>query len=192
MLHVAIGVSLLTMAAAPEASVASSAITAQTASVQADASSDAVVVTPVAEGEEIGFIDLYFPFMPDPIMDQAPLEPEVQENFWLLYIVYALGSGFASPVWVHMIFMGDTDVGEDHLMEALIGWLIHLPLYIIFWIPILGWIAALANIWYLIPLLGINTLDRNVKKVRGKPPAKWGNNEALPPSADKAAANMAF
>lgn len=190
MINVAV-IGLLALSGASEASVASSANTALAASVQADESSDALVVTPVAD-EELGFIDLYFPFMPDPITDQAPLEPEVQENFWLLYIVYALGSGVASPVWVHMIFMGDTDVGEDHLMEALIGWLIHLPIFVVAWFPILGWIAALANIWYLIPLLGINTLDRNVKKVRGKPPAKWGSNEALPPSADVAAANMAF
>lgn len=178
----------LLAAAAPSANVATAANNAvDTVSVE---KSDTLVVTPVAD-EEIGFVDLYFPFMPDPIMDQAPLEPEVQENFWLLYIVYAVGGGVASPVWAHMIFLGDVDVGEDHLMEALIGWLIHVPLFLIMWIPILGWIAALANIWYLIPLQGVNTLDRNIKKVRGKPPAKWAASNALP-EAEVAAANMAF
>lgn len=191
MVNAAVIGGLLAFAAAPNANVADASNTA-VAQVAADEAGDALVVTPVAD-EEVGFIDMYFPFMPNPIMDQTPLEPEVQENFWLLYIVYAVGSFLASPVWVHMIFMGDVDVGEDHMMEALIGWLIHVPLFLIMWIPILGWIAALANIWYLIPLLGVNTLDRNVKKVRGKPPAKWPeSNNALPHSNEAVAASMSF
>lgn len=132
-----------------------------------------VVKAPVAtlvQEEEIGFVEKWFPFMPDPLTDQSPLEPEVQENFWLLAII----SGCLpwGSFWAPMVFLDGVELHEDFTMEALIGWTIHIPFYWFFYIPGI----------YLNMIHGIQTIDRNIKKTRGKPRAQWSKNDitALP------------
>jgi hypothetical protein len=136
---------------------------ADVASVSADSKAPVVLV---AE-EELSPIDIYFPFMPDPILDQTPLEPEVAENIWVLLIVgVALGPINA---FIPTLIVGDTvQVHEDFMMEQLIGGLIKIPFYYFF-----GLGAYLNAIGY------VQTLDRNIKKTRGKPPAKWAADEVV-------------
>ncbi len=157
---------------------ASTSADAQTITVNS-APTKAPVVTQVAD-EELGFIDIWFPFMPDPLLDQTPLEPEVQENFWLLAIVS--GFGPFGTFWAPMVFLDGVELHEDFTIEALIGWAIHVPFYYFFGLGI-----------YLNIIHGINTIDRNIKKARGKPPAKWSQNniDALP-GMEKAVATAAY
>ena len=145
-----------------------------------DDAGESLVLVKKKKKEEISFIDKYFPFMPSVVLDQEPLEKEIQENFWLLYILYGILAPIGSPVYVHQLVLSDVKVHEDHQSEAIVGWLLHeigyLGYFTFYW-PGLIW--TIANGLYFTPIFGIHTLDRNIKKKKGKKPAKWSQNNGV-------------
>jgi len=75
---------------------------------------------------------------------------------------------------VHQLVLSDVKVHEDHQSEAIVGWLLHQIGYVgfvtLYW-P--GFIWTIVNGLYLTPIFAIHCLDRNLKKKKGKRPAKW-------------------
>jgi hypothetical protein len=141
---------------------------------------DSLVLVKKKKKEELNFIDKYFPFMPSVVLDQEPLEKEIQENFWLLYVLYGILAPIGSPVYVHQLVLSDVKVHKDHQSEAIVGWLLHeigYLGYITFYWPGLIW--TFANGLYFTPIFAIHCLDRNIKKKKGKKPAKWSQNKSV-------------
>lgn len=129
-------------------------------------------------GEEVGALDIYFPVLHyNVILDQAPLEPEVGENIWVL-LALGVVLGPINAFVPDLMLPEGTEVHEDFMMEQLIGGVIAWPFYYF-----AGFGAYLNAVGF------VSRLDRNIKKSRGKPPAKWeGSLNAEQP----AVATMAF
>jgi hypothetical protein len=130
-------------------------------------------------GEEVGALDIYFPVLHyNILLDQAPLEPEVAENVWVLLILGVV-LGPINAFLPDLMLPEGTEVHEDFMMEQLIGGLIGIPFFYLGGAPG-AYIEAIGF---------VSRLDRNIKKSRGKPPASWDGS--LTPE-QPAVATMAF
>ena len=148
----------------------------------------ATEVTTVADTEEIGFVDNYFPMG----FEQETLPPEIEDNKVVFWIVQAFLGGLAGPLWIPQTFFKMEPTVETYKDDAIMFWLINLALFLpvvflyVSWIPIIGWALGVVTVVYLAsrylwfgPVSMINFFLRYKPKPK---PAGGGKKGLLRPS----------
>lgn len=129
-----------------------------------------------AAAEEPDFFAKYYPLSFD-----ENLEPEVEENFMLLYL---LGTGILfGNIWGPMVLIGSPG---DMVMDQVISFLVHAAPNLI---PGVNCILGPATLFYLLPVATINITDRSLKaaKKAGTWQGKGARNAVRPPNEQELA-----
>ena len=140
------------LAAAPQAAPAASS-TSMSVTASAAASSDVAQVAE-GDGEELGFMDTYFPFS---YADN--LSPEVEDKKVMAHLLMIVTAPLCGSIWIPMVIYGGSP--GDYLSESVISWFVH---FAATFIPVAGPFIGLANCFYLIPVASTNAWDRNNRK----------------------------
>jgi hypothetical protein len=125
-----------------------------------------LVADDAAGDDEVGFFGAHYPFGLN-----ENLEPEVDENLAVLWILHVAVGTYGGPLWIPQVIVKE-DAGEAYNDEALWHWIWDLVLYAVS-VPFvycagLGTIHMFARWLYFGPVGTINLYDRHLKNVRGK------------------------
>lgn len=125
-----------------------------------------VVLVQDAGGEELGFVDEYFPLSLSDNID--PATDDLILPFWLSAMFLPFGW-----LWAPYVF-ADVKPGNDYLVDALLIAVFHalasaclLPCMFIPIVNIAVLIFNVINGWYLTPVAWLNAYDRSIKEKGG-------------------------
>lgn len=125
---------------------------------------------PVVE-EELGFFDVHFPF------GAGELEPEVEDDFWFMYIVSVFLGVYGGPIWIPRVIT-DVDPGPEYQSAALWKWLWDMGLLVggilaIYPCVLCGGVGACVPLafvvsysYYFAPVGTMVLFDHHVKKAK--------------------------
>ncbi len=138
-----------------------------------------------------GCLAMHLPFT---LVDD--LEPEVDDNFWAIYIGHLFGGETCGSAWVAPLMVGYFP-DDDFFTDA--GWTfaVHMAMYYLSYClmpcpPCFVGAIAVNKLW-LFPIASINTYNHHLKVAKAKgayrgPPPKPERKKWIPPAADPPAA----
>ena len=126
---------------------------------------DAAAVVVNAAADDVGFFDKYFP-----LSFADDLEPEIDENLLVIYLLVMLTSSAAGQAWMPPMIVGEPP-GMAYWEDALYNLIIHWAMMVVS-IPLvycggIGIVLVAVNLLYLFPVSAINLYDRHLKIKRG-------------------------